>query len=151
MSLCEMSVGWGLKRCMSQSNMILSIFIALPSLSPHTEFAFHIFEVSYSVLIFISDNEWKSLCRVWLFLTPWTIYTVHGILQARILEWVDFPFSRGSSQPRNWTWSPALQADSLSIELREAQSLVKAFPNGSSLEWRSSCLCCGHLCQSYAA
>ena len=30
-------------------------------------------------------------------------YTVHGILQARILEWVAFPFSRGSSQPRNRT------------------------------------------------
>ena len=27
-------------------------------------------------------------------------YTVHGILQARILEWVTFPFSRGSSQSR---------------------------------------------------
>ena len=27
-------------------------------------------------------------------------YTVNGILQARILEWVAFPFSRGSSQPR---------------------------------------------------
>ena len=26
---------------------------------------------------------------------------IHGILQARILEWVAFPFSRGSSQPRN--------------------------------------------------
>ena len=30
-------------------------------------------------------------------------YTVHGILQARILEWVAFPFSRGSSQLRDWT------------------------------------------------
>ena len=30
-------------------------------------------------------------------------YTVHGLLQARILEWVAFPFSRGSSQPRDWT------------------------------------------------
>ena len=30
--------------------------------------------------------------------------SVHGILQARILEWVVIPFSRGSSQPRNWTW-----------------------------------------------
>ena len=28
-------------------------------------------------------------------------YTVHGILQARILEWVAIPFSRGSSQPRD--------------------------------------------------
>ena len=26
---------------------------------------------------------------------------VHGILLARILEWVAFPFSRGSSQPRD--------------------------------------------------
>ena len=30
-------------------------------------------------------------------------YRVHGILQARILEWVAFPFSRGSSQLRNQT------------------------------------------------
>ena len=30
-------------------------------------------------------------------------YTVHGILQARILEWVAFPFSRGSSQLRDRT------------------------------------------------
>ena len=30
-------------------------------------------------------------------------YTVHGILQARILEWVAFPFSRGSSQLRGQT------------------------------------------------
>ena len=30
-------------------------------------------------------------------------HTVHGILQARILEWVAIPFCRGSSQPRDWT------------------------------------------------
>ena len=30
-------------------------------------------------------------------------YTVHGIFQARIPEWVAFPFSRGSSQPRGRT------------------------------------------------
>ena len=30
-------------------------------------------------------------------------YTVHEILQARILEWVAFPFSRESSQPRDRT------------------------------------------------
>ena len=28
---------------------------------------------------------------------------VHGLLQARILAWEAFPFSRGSSQPRDWT------------------------------------------------
>ena len=41
-------------------------------------------------------------------------YTVHGILQARILEWV--AFARGSSQPRDQARSPALQADSLPAE-----------------------------------
>ena len=30
-------------------------------------------------------------------------YTVHWILKARILDWVAFPFSRGSSQPMNRT------------------------------------------------
>ena len=30
-------------------------------------------------------------------------YTVLGILQARVLEWVAFLFSRGSSQPRDLT------------------------------------------------
>ena len=30
-------------------------------------------------------------------------YTIHGILQARKLEWVAFPFSRGSSQTRDRT------------------------------------------------
>ena len=29
--------------------------------------------------------------------------SVHGIFQARILEWVDIPFFRGSSWPRDWT------------------------------------------------
>ena len=29
--------------------------------------------------------------------------SVHGILQARILEWVSRPWSKGSSQPRDWT------------------------------------------------
>ena len=42
-------------------------------------------------------------------------YTVHGILQARILEGVAFTFSGESSQPRDST-SPVLQVDSLPAE-----------------------------------
>ena len=34
--------------------------------------------------------------------------SVHGTLLARILEWVAIPFSRRSSQPRNWTWVSGL-------------------------------------------
>ena len=44
-------------------------------------------------------------------------YTVHGILQARILERVALPCSRGSSRPRKRTGPPALQADSFPTEL----------------------------------
>ena len=39
--------------------------------------------------------------------------SVHGILQARTLEWGPISFPRGSSQPRDQTSSPTLQADSL--------------------------------------
>ena len=42
--------------------------------------------------------------------------SVHGILWARILEWVTMPSSRGSSQPRIEPRSPILQADSLPSE-----------------------------------
>ena len=45
--------------------------------------------------------KWRSLSCVWL-CDPMSD-KVHGILQARILEWVDFPFSRGSFQPRDQT------------------------------------------------
>ena len=51
-------------------------------------------------------------------------YTVHGVLQARILEWVAAPFSRESSQPRDRTRSPTLQADYLPPELPGKPSLV---------------------------
>ena len=47
----------------------------------------------------ISEVKVAQLCP-----TLWDpMDTVHGILQARILEWVAFPFSRGSSQPRDRT------------------------------------------------
>ena len=70
----------------------------------------------------------RRLCRVkvmWFLpaLGPSTLwdpmdYTVHGILQARKLEWVAFPFSRGSSQPRDRTQvsRTALWVDSLPVE-----------------------------------
>ena len=43
-------------------------------------------------------------------------YTVRGILQARILERVAFPFSRGSSQPRERTQVSRIARDSFPAE-----------------------------------
>ena len=60
------------------------------------------------IAVFCHLKQWckvkrkvTSLTRVQFFATPWTV--VYGILQARILEWVAIPFSRGSSQPRDHT------------------------------------------------
>ena len=49
----------------------------------------------------LSEVKWKSLSHVRL-CNPMG-YTVHGILQVRILEWVAVPFSRGFSQTRDGT------------------------------------------------
>ena len=62
----------------------------------------HVESKSHSV---ISDSLW-----------PHGLYPVHGILQATILKGVAFPFFKGSSQPRDQTRSPSLQADSLPTE-----------------------------------
>ena len=52
--------------------------------------------------------------------------SVHGILQARILEWVAIPFSRGSSQPSDGTWVS-----------HTAGRLITAEPPGKN-SWRKS-------------
>ena len=41
--------------------------------------------------------------------------SVYGILQARILEWVSISFSRGSSQPRNWTQVSCIEGGSFTV------------------------------------
>ena len=50
--------------------------------------------------LYVSEVKVAQLC---LTICDPTDYTVHGILQDRILEWVAFPFSRESSQPRDRT------------------------------------------------
>ena len=47
-------------------------------------------------------------------------FSAHRIPQARILEWVAIPFSRGSFPPWNQIWSPALQADSSPTAMRDS-------------------------------
>ena len=61
---------------------------------------FHCFPICHEVKRLNCEVKVTQLCPT---LCDPMDYTVHGILQARILEWVAFPFSRGSSQPRNRT------------------------------------------------
>ena len=58
---------------------------------------------SCSVCASFPKVEGKVAQSFRLFPTPRTIHTVHGTLQARILEWVAFPFSRRSPRPRHQT------------------------------------------------
>ena len=62
----------------------------------------------------------KEMVEFEAFDAPWTVappgYSVHGILQARILEWIAIPFSRDLPNPGIEPGSPALQADSLPSE-----------------------------------
>ena len=47
-------------------------------------------------------QSWPTLCNLMTCSLPGS--SVHGILQARILECIVIPFSRESSQPRDQTW-----------------------------------------------
>ena len=48
-------------------------------------------------------SEWAKAAQSCLTLCDPMDYTVYEILQAMILEWLAFPFSRGSFQPRDQT------------------------------------------------
>ena len=64
-------------------------------------------------------------------------YTVHGILQARILEWVAISFSRESSQPRDWIQVSHIAGGFfISWATREAQEYWwVAYPFSSGFSW----------------
>ena len=87
-------------------------------LHPLTQFPVHRSELHWLASCSpssVSVRAWV-LSHVWHFVTPIDYSplgsSVHGILQARILEWVAISFSRGSSRPRDQThisyMSPAL-------------------------------------------
>ena len=83
---------------------------------------------------YIEWVKWvKSLSGVRLFATPWTIAylpgsSVHGIFQARILEWVAISFSRGSSRPRDRTRVSHIVGRRFTVwATREAHKYISTF------------------------
>ena len=58
-------------------------------------------------------------------------FSVHGIFQARVLEWVAISFSRGSSQPRDRIGSPTLEADALPTEPPNLINLLEQLVSSS--------------------
>ena len=108
----SVSVAWSL-----QSGAAATFSHLWPGLSPHlgsdndSYFAFstlhfllHAFNSSlHNPACFLSGSVKVKVGQTCLTPCDPRDYTVHGILQARTLEWVAFPFSRGSSQSRDWT------------------------------------------------
>ena len=65
--------------------------------------------LSRLVITFLPRSKWSEVTQSCLTLCdpvdcslPGS--SIHGILQARIQEWLAISFSRGSSQPKDWTW-----------------------------------------------
>ena len=75
-----------------------------------------IFALSCNEVKVLVAQSCPSLCDPMDYSSPG--FSVHGILQARILEWVAILLSRGSSRPKKGIQpgSPALQADSSPFE-----------------------------------
>ena len=65
----------------------------------------------------MSVSEVAQLCQTLCNPMDYSLpgFSIHGIFQARVLEWVATSFSRGSSRPGIEPRSPALQADALHV------------------------------------
>ena len=84
--------------------LFFSVWLISLSIMPSSSICYH----KWQYFIHIYGWKWKSESRSVVSDSLWPhelyiYYSVHGILQVRILEWVAFPFSRGSSQTRNQT------------------------------------------------
>ena len=60
-----------------------------------------LFNLHAECTVLIAPQLCPSLCNPTDYTPPGS--SVHGVLQARILEWVAISFSRGSMRPRSWT------------------------------------------------
>ena len=86
---------WGVERNWWKRRTSLSfIFLLTPILSVQSE-------VKWVKVTFLPRKRKVKVAQSCLTLCNRMDCTVHGILQAIILEWVAAPFSRGSSQPRD--------------------------------------------------
>ena len=91
------------------------------------------------IMMYFSTVKWSEVkvTQLCLTLCDPVDYIVHGIFQARILEWVSSPFSMGSAQPRNWTGvSCTAGGFFISWATREAHYSVTKVTRSSKLEKR---------------
>ena len=83
-------------------------------------------------------SEWKSLSRVWLFATQWTVACQAplsmGFSRQEYWSGLPFPSPGDLPDPGIEPWSPALQADSLPTEL--SRKLISEFIKIHKYRWK---------------
>ena len=91
------------------STSVIFLFKLFFSICPRVHYTFKIIQVCFHITLYYFIGESVLVTQLCLTLCdpldcspPGS--SVHEILQARILEWEAILFSRGSTQPRNWTW-----------------------------------------------
>ena len=81
--------------------------------------------------------------------------SAHGNLQARILEWVAIPFSRGSFQPGEWTWVSCIAGrfftvwatmETLTLTRADAQKLLALELMATYPYYSNTCYCQHEAC-----
>ena len=130
--------------------MLSAIFLKIPAFNKYIiyvgEIYIHIYALGegHSVM---SDSLWPMDC------------VFHVILQARILEWVAFPFSRWSSQPRDQTqvchiagefftsWATREAHFCVSVTYLKRKNYV-AWQLKMYIRWRANCSECSHILPS---
>ena len=107
--LCELSLvqGQALRPSPANHNFLITVHwkqLSAFQWASTTELLLKLLETEFFFWDdFVVVVVWSLSC-IRLFVTPWTVgFSVHGILQARILKWVGISFSRGSSWLRSRT------------------------------------------------
>ena len=82
-------------------SLTLNLSSEIPSSDPNPieEPSSHLLSTDYVLCVCVSCSNGPALCDPMNYSPPSS--SIHGISQARILEWVAISFSRGSSQPRD--------------------------------------------------
>ena len=77
-------------------------------------------------------ETWKLLSHVRFFVTPWIVAHQAPLFMEFSRQGVGISYYRGSSQPRDWTWVPAFQVDSLLSEPPEKPTDLLAYYKAAS-------------------
>jgi len=126
-SLTKLPKNWWVCILSAPSSRKLSLFLWAWVKHSTIQNTQHVF--IYLPYVCLCDQSYPTLCDLMDYSPPSS--SVHGIFQARILEWVAISFSRGSSWPRDQTHIPCVSCTGKQIlyhcATREALTLTSPY------------------------